>query len=329
VWRGGVILLYHRVFDTSSDPQMLCVSPEHFAEHLEILKKHYNPMKLQDLTRCTRDGGLPRRAVAVTFDDGYADNLHEALPLLKAADVPATVFVVAGHVGTSRELWWDELERVLLEPAALPSHLSLNISGTLHEWALGASACSSPEDALRRRGWRVSDSEPTARERIYRDLHRLLRPLSEHERARALDTLRTWAGIGPAGRHTHRVLRDDEMRLLEEDELVEVGAHSMSHPVLSALPLAQQQTEIANSKKQLEEMLGHPTGSFSYPFGQRLDYTDDTVVSAQKAGFTCACSAFPAPIRPGSDVFQLPRACVSDLDGETFARKLEEWSAGR
>src|SRR4051794_20071252 len=111
--RGAIaILLYHRVTALDSDPQQLAVTPEHFDEHLRVLREICTPVELADVPRMLRARRLPKRPVAVTFDDGYRDNLHEAKPLLERHGVPATVFVASGYVGSGREFWWDELERL-------------------------------------------------------------------------------------------------------------------------------------------------------------------------------------------------------------------------
>src|SRR5262245_6029253 len=139
VW-GAVILLYHRVSELPTDPQLLCVTPAHFAEHLEILRKEYKPIGLRELSHAYQQEKLPRRAVVVTFDDGYFDNLANAKPLLEHYNIPATLFVTTGYTQRQREFWSDELERLLLQPGNLPHTLNLTIAGKHHHWNLGGAA---------------------------------------------------------------------------------------------------------------------------------------------------------------------------------------------
>jgi peptidoglycan/xylan/chitin deacetylase (PgdA/CDA1 family) len=110
---GGVVLLYHRVADLDRDPQCLAVSPARFASHLATIVRAGVPMSLQALLSHSRSGTLPAGAVAVTFDDGYADNLTNAAPLLVDAGVPATMFLSTGAIVNESEFWWDELERAM------------------------------------------------------------------------------------------------------------------------------------------------------------------------------------------------------------------------
>src|SRR5689334_12643393 len=101
----AVILIHHRVVRLPADPYALAITPDHFGEHLDVLHKHYHPMRLDKLIEAWRAGRLPRRAVAVTLDDGYYDSLHQARPLFERHEVPATVFVVSGRVVDRREFW--------------------------------------------------------------------------------------------------------------------------------------------------------------------------------------------------------------------------------
>src|SRR5215831_16190313 len=113
-----VILLYHRVAAIDSDPWSLCITPERFSEHLEVLRECM-PITLEQADLSGRYGAK-RPRVVVTFDDGYADNLYAAKPLLERFDIPATVFVVTGYVGQDREFWWDELEKIIFGSETLP-----------------------------------------------------------------------------------------------------------------------------------------------------------------------------------------------------------------
>jgi peptidoglycan/xylan/chitin deacetylase (PgdA/CDA1 family) len=262
--------------------------------------------------------------VVITFDDGYADNLHNARPLLEKYEVPATVFVTTGGIEQDREFWWDELDRLLLQPGTLPDSLELKLNGSYHQWELGKAAQYSEIDCQHCRHWNaLQDNFPTPRHFLYYSLYQLLYPLPTDKRQEVLDELRKWAKSEPGGRPTHRSLTNKELLTLDKGELIEIGAHTVTHPFLSKVPEALQRDEIQQSKDYLEKILGHTVMSFSYPNG---DYTEDTISIVQEAGFTCACSSVVGRVCSDSNHFLLPRVVVEDWDGETFARWLSQLS---
>lgn len=127
-----LILGYHRVAQTTCDPLELCVSPDNFAEQLDVLRRRTDVIDLNSLERGFRSGKLPRRTVAITFDDGYQDILQTARPLLAKRDMPCTVFAVTGALG--QEFWWDSLSRIIYTPATLPEKLTIKIGTDTLAW---------------------------------------------------------------------------------------------------------------------------------------------------------------------------------------------------
>jgi len=301
---GPRILLYHRVAEPPSDPQRLAVSPRHFAEHLEILRSTAHPMSLAAFAASMREGTLPPRAVAITFDDGYADNLLAARPLLERFDVPATVFVATGQTGSEEEFWWDELERAVLSPAELPEVLSLRIGA-------------------RDYGWRS-----TPRTRLYRELCTALRTLSREARASVMQTMRTWSGIEAAGRTTHRTLNAPEIYRLAYGGLIDIGAHTVSHAFLSAQTPAVQHNEIDGSCRRLQAILGRPVRSFAYPYGTPVSFSSVAIDCLRGAGVPLACANYFTRVGPRTDPYRLPRVLVRNLDGEDFSRHFQAFLNG-
>ena len=319
---GAIILLYHRVAASNCDPWGLSVTPEHFAEHLDVLRQQCRAVRLQRLSEEVQVGKRLPKAVAVTFDDGYANNLHNARPLLERYDIPATVFVASGCVGNEREFWWDELDRLLLQPGTLPQSVCLRVNGVIFERRLGESVHYSTEEYHRYRGWRCGSSAPTLRHSLYYSLSTLLGSLEGKEKRNVLDQLIAWAGGDSVSRLTHRTLSTAELATLQSGGLIDIGAHTVTHPFLSRLSEALQRDEICRSRADLETTLGSAVTSFAYPHG---DYTMDTVAIVREAGFASACSTNAGSVLGRTDSFQLPRIGVQDWSGEEFARRLAQW----
>ena len=321
----GLILMYHSINEWGSDPWSLSVTPGHFAEHLEVVQKYGRPMQLQQFIRKHRFGITPRNVLVITFDDGYADNLINAKPLLEQHNIPATIFLTTGYIGSEYEFWWDELDRLVLQPGKLPEVLCLNINGTNHEWKLNGGGYYSEEEYHKSRNLKPWDGNPGSRHHLYYSIWQLLMSLPHDEQRRTLDEILNWASIKPAVRSTHRPLTLEEVFDLSQGGLIEVGSHTVTHPFLSLHTLASQRNEIKKSKATLEHILGRPVTSFAYPHG---DYTEEAIALVRQAGFACACSTTADVVWWHTDRFQLPRVQVEDWNGEEFANRLHGWLNG-
>ena len=282
----ALILMYHRIGEPGRDPWGLAVRPERFAEQMEVLKRETQPMSLCRLNKELGEGALQSDTVAVTFDDGYANNLHHAKPLLERHDVPATVFVTTGMVGSKREFWWDELEGILLAPGELPQMLQLEIAGQPHQWTLREAARYFPEQSRRDRTLRAWEGRPGSRHAFYFSVWKKLKLLSPWERQKVLDDIQAWAGKFRGVRDSHRALTQDELRSLDGGP-VEVGAHTVSHSSLPQHPADVQRQELRESKSWLEHFLGKTVQSFAYPYGDR---SRSTTALVEEAGFELACT---------------------------------------
>jgi peptidoglycan/xylan/chitin deacetylase (PgdA/CDA1 family) len=319
---GSLILMYHRVNGSDVDPWGSCVQPNHFAEQLEVLRKEAVLLSLREFVARHQERRLPRNAVAITFDDGYTDNLSNAQPLVERYEIPATVFVTSGYVGSKREFWWDELEQLLLGPTDLPATLELMLGTKTNRWQLGqASHFRKGADGieLKQKAW---EGRPGSRHHLFYEVWQTLQPLDDGARWPALDALAAWSGVVPELRESRRPLREAELRTLARCDLIEIGAHSVTHPFLPAQPLSGQTQEIHECKAQLERWLDSPVTSFAYPHGE---YSKETLSIVKEAGFISACTTLEHAARPGVNCFELPRFQVEDWDGDAFSKRLRKW----
>ena len=318
----GVILMYHRVAELDCDPWGLAVSPAHFAEHLKVLLTFPSPIALPHLAHELSTGHSPRRPVIVTFDDGYADNVETAKPLLEQHEIPATMFLTTGAIGSGREFWWDELERVLLEPGDLSTVLDLRRSDWSYRRELGADVTYGEAAYRHNRQWRAWEKPPTVRHAIYCELWQRFCPLPHREKRALLDELLDWAELEPLMRPTYRMVSLDEAKQLGRHPLIEVGAHTVTHPALPELALDAQTEEIQQSKRFLEAMLNRPVSCFAYPHG---GHEPRTLSIVREAGFTSACTTDSRAVSRRSDCLALPRFQVLDWNGDEFRARLQAW----
>jgi peptidoglycan/xylan/chitin deacetylase (PgdA/CDA1 family) len=241
--------------------------------------------------------------------------------LLERHEIPATVFVTAGQLGRCKEFWWDELERLLLLPGKLPTALTLDNNGNSYRWELNGAAEYTEEDYQRHKGWHIEQpADPTPRHKLYRSLYHHLHGLHHADRQAIVARLQRWAERGSTCRSSHRMLTEDEAIRMATGGLIEVGAHTMTHPMLASVPVSVQREEIVQSKIRLEELLDRPINSFAYPHGS---YSAATLALVREAGFTSASSCDTAVVLHDADPLCLPRFVVRDWDGDYFHRWLK------
>lgn len=320
--RRGAILMYHRIATVECDPWGLCVSPEAFAAQLEHLRDHYQVLSLPALLAALQSNTLPPRAVAITFDDGYADNHWAARPLLEAYGLPATFFIATGYIGQHREFWWDELERALLGPNELPAKLSLQIGTTHFERELGEARRYDPRTESQQRQVKPWEARPTSRIGFYYALWQRLLPLPHDERQEMLAAIAAWAGTSTETRPAYRAMTVADLQEFAQSPVVTIGGHTTTHAALAAHPPAYQQAEIQSNIDTLVGLLQRPVRLFSYPHGE---YTPTTVELARAAGIRGACTVEAEPVWYGSDPWRLPRFAVEDWPQAEFAGRLARW----
>lgn len=298
---GAIVLLYHRVARPAEDPWKLAVAPETFSGQLEMLANELRIVTMSELAAAARAGKVPDRAVAITFDDGYLDNLEAALPLLASHGAPATLYVASGYVGAA-VYWWDELQALLAGPGERPPRLELD---------LGAR--------------RLSVATATAAERrlaLADVLHPALRQGGAEAVERGLEGLREWAG--PVELRTEqlgRPMTQAELEQIAASELIELGAHGVRHLSVPSLPRAVQRAEVVASRDFLAEVAGRRPASFSFPFGDNDPVSRWTV---RESGFEYAVGVGePMPLTAAARRFELPRLVAEEEPPEALARRIE------
>ena len=309
--------MYHRVLPPGVDVWRLSVSPAHFAEQLDVLRSHARPVALRSLVADIRCGRVQDRSVALTFDDGYANNLELGVPALEAFDIPATVFVATGYTGGTREFWWDELEQLLVHGRVLPARLELVVGEWRHQWETGTAA--EPGQDL---SGIASSAVPGSRLALHHDIWLELRRLPHDTRREALAQVGAWARSATQARASHRAMTADEVSTMAAHPLMEIGAHTVTHPHMTEVPMSTQRNEVMESKARLEQMVNGPVKSFSYPFG---GWAPPMRPMVQQLGLESAATCVEQTVWHRSNPFSLPRFMVQDWDGAEFERRLSDW----
>jgi peptidoglycan/xylan/chitin deacetylase (PgdA/CDA1 family) len=298
------ILRYHAVCGPEGDAYAdasICVTPSAFAQHVAYLTSKYSVMPLPEAVARMREGKpLPRNAVALTFDDGYADNLAAA-HVMHAHGAAATFYITAGCLAGELPFWPSEIRQLVRRIAG-------------------------PVIRLRVRDEEISIPCGTGAERraSLRTLARLFKshPIPVREAFR--DQLRAQAG---GTSDASPMLTWDQLREMHRLGMT-IGAHTLTHPNLPSAGLADATAEIVGSKARLERELDAEVTMFSYPNGgAERYYTPDLQRVVREAGYAAATTSSNGFAGPGSDPYALERVQVSErLEHLVFALEVERFA---
>ncbi len=312
------ILMYHQIRDTKSDPWETAVSPEHFQQHLQVLKRDYEVHPFSELEKAGFQKPGNKKRVLITFDDGYLDNYECAAPLLRHYEFPATFYLPTQILAGENFFWWELLDHLFWYSKKLPG-----------EWASAIREKYLPDlipifvkiqNPELENGWSANTMKPpTDRCRLYIEISAYIKEKNPEEQKAITDQLTAFDKNTLEGLNKNfGKMSDLQIRELVKEGF-ELGAHSVHHPALGLQTEAIQRHEITESKVQLEKCTGARITSFAYPHGH---YNETTKAIAREAGFTSACTTAGGVVRPGTDLLCLPRIWVKDWDGRTFEEQL-------
>lgn len=252
------ILTYHRIGDDNdfvSRTMGAGVPLRDFARQMEFLAKHCHVVTLGDALRLAA-AGEKGPLVVVTFDDGYRDNHTHAWPVLKEYKIPATIFLVADHVGSEMLVWQHRL--YYLKDTKGPEWVAQaagarDFSGAMQSFRGRGDL--EPRDALIDEFWKKAGCDAAMENRLAKNLY------LDWEQVRAMSA----GGI-------------------------EFGSHSRTHPCLSSVQGETLRNEVAGSKADLQQKLGKPVDTFCYTYGDEKAINTEVVEAVRKAGYLGACT---------------------------------------
>jgi peptidoglycan/xylan/chitin deacetylase (PgdA/CDA1 family) len=252
-----LVLGWHNVAGTYAFPSRGDTGRRGFAQQMRILSRTANVLALDDaLGRLAHGESLPPRAVAITFDDGYADNLTLAVPILERLGLPATFFLVPGLLSGEADAWWETLG-----------------------WAI----FNSPLAAFEWEGATFALGNDATRQAAYRQLVTPLKFRARADRDLAMSALVEL--LSPSGERPHLFMDWDGARELGRRGF-SVESHTCTHPVLSQETPAEQQRELADARRRLEDRLSVEITTLAYPHGGPPDYDANTLAAAAAAGYS-------------------------------------------
>jgi len=305
------ILAYHRIVDISEnnkylyDRELISASASDFEWQMNYIKKNYEPISFTQFTEyLIGNTKLPKKAVLVTFDDGFNDNYHTAYPILKKLNVPATIFLSTGYIGGKETFWFDWLAHLLF---VLPNgglyiqqlDMKLNLSNSFSE-----------------------------REKIFLQLITKLKKVKNDIRLDVLNDLKrrykSILEIETEQNKTYSLPMTWDQVLEMSKNGIEFGSHTVSHPILSSLTREQLFSELSESKEIIKKNIGKDIDVLAYPNGLINDFNEDVQIIAKELGYKVGLSYISGSNSLNKlDLFAMKRIAIeTDTSRQLFLSKM-------
>ncbi len=289
----SLVLRYHAVAPDDLAPTYagpdITIPRALFASQMRFLRRAYAPVPLATIVDAIGRGeSPPAGTVAITLDDGYADNYHQAFPVLQALRLPATVYVVTETLDNASSLWMSELRATLM--ASRAPRLRVEIGG----------------------GYEFGLAEEDERQQSIKDLTNVLVPVDAALRRRILATIRHELAVNGGVDLAQAMLTSEQVRAMHEAGIT-IGAHTQTHSNMTLVSAEQAAAEIAGSRERLEAIVGVAVRDFAYPnTGGRYPHCNGSVAAIiRQLGFRSAVTSRPGIIQVSSDPFLLPRIGIA------------------
>jgi len=274
------ILNYHRVNDFNDPFTIDSVSATDFNDQMRYVAAHYHVLSLDDIyDRITHHSPLPAQCLAITFDDGYADNYTFAWPILKKHKLPATIFLTAGCIDSQTPLWFDQVLSAFKTTGK--NTFNCPVTQTVFDIQTVEQKLHTAHVMLEQLKKTKSDQKNSLIADILNELG-----ISSHDKLHNTSTLLTWPQI----------------KEMSADK-ISFGSHTMTHPILAGLPEADLEWELTASRQLIAGKINKEVQFFAYPNGKKKDFTETVTRAVRQAGYKAALTTEPNTNIPSSDPF--------------------------
>ncbi len=290
---GVTILMYHAVARSRPVVTDWCLLPEpNFVRQMRYVKAHFDVLSLSDAVTRLHDGSVTRPTAVITFDDGF-QNVHDvAFPILRGLALPATVFLNTGFVGTNETIWFCRVVQALSR---------------------------TDREALLWQGHRYGLRGASAKRAASARLQERLKQLHPNDVVREVEVIEATLGQSPGGSAADddhwRVLNVASIRRMADSGLIEFGAHTDTHAILTRVGPDRARREIQRSVRVTSNLTGRPCDLFAYPNGTVHDYDPRTTALLRDLDITAAVTTIPGLNTTETPPLELRRDGVGGAQG--------------